>query len=73
MNNSFELFITLFLGLFSVIRFRQLGKFVHNQAKDLPSIVSDKHSVLILQLMFLIAGFIFVVVSLLKLLPTLAL
>jgi len=67
MENSFELFIILFLGLLSVIKFKQLGKFTHNQAKGSPSLVPEGWKVLILQAMFLIVGLIFVIVSLLKL------
>jgi len=69
MEDNFGLFITLFLGLFGVIKFRELGRFVHMQGKGIFSLMPDKWDILFLQGMFLIVGSLFFIVSLGKLIP----
>ena len=66
MENSFGLFITLFLGLFFVIRFKQLGEWMEKRSKDKSSF-EDKRYVLFKKIMFIIIGSIFFIASLIKL------
>lgn len=69
MENSFGYFIALFLGGFCVLRFKQLAKFFHNQAKGAPSLIrlSNKWDILYMQIMTLLVGSLFFTVSLAKL------
>lgn len=63
MENSFEIIVILLIGLFSVIRFRQLGRFANKRAGK----TSDKTDLRFMQLMFLVVGTVFIIMSSIKL------
>src|SRR5258708_5560293 len=71
MNDNSGFFLTLLIGLFSVIWFKKLGKFTHNRGKGFLPMLQDKWDIIFLQVNFFIGGSLFFTASLAKLLPLL--
>lgn len=67
MENSFGFLVTLLLGLFAIIKHKDLGKFMYKQAQGTPLLIPKKWYILNMQILFLVVGIIFFTVSLLKL------
>lgn len=67
MENNIGYIFTLLLGLFSIIKYKDLSKFMNSQAKGIPFLIPKKWDILFMQVMILIVGSIFFIVSLLKL------
>lgn len=67
MEDSFGWFGILFIGVFSIIRFRQLADFTHKQSKGMTAPIPDKWDIVFLQIGYLVVGFVFVIVSFIKL------
>lgn len=68
MENNFGYIIALLLGLFCIIRFKELGKSTYKRVKSMPSMIPDKWRMLYWQISYLIVGSSFFILSLLKLL-----
>ena len=68
-NDGNGYFFGLLAGLFLIIKFRQLGEFAYKDWDNKPVPASEKWALLIQQIVTLIVGLVFFVVSLLKLLP----
>lgn len=60
--------LSLLVGLFLIIRFRTLGESNYSPDKEFKDLLPKKWSVLILQVVTLIVGLVFFIVSLYKLL-----
>lgn len=72
-GNNIGYFVSLFIGIYFILRFRSLGKKVIREeilVKYIP-LLGHKWNILFAQLTFLITGLIIVLISLIKLLQVL--
>lgn len=67
MEYSFGWFVILFLGLFGILKFKTLGKFFHEQAEGVPSVLPKKWDIVFMQIIVLIVCSVFLTISLVKL------